>query len=33
MANGLPLAPDDRDTWFTQDAKGYIDYPEAMVAA
>jgi 2,4-dienoyl-CoA reductase-like NADH-dependent reductase (Old Yellow Enzyme family) len=33
MANGLPLALDDRDTWFTQDAKGYIDYPQAMVAA
>ncbi|MRW83470.1 alkene reductase [Pseudoduganella sp. FT26W] len=29
IAQGLPLAADDRDTWFTQDALGYTDYPAA----
>ncbi|MRX07875.1 alkene reductase [Pseudoduganella sp. FT25W] len=29
IAQGLPLAPDDRDTWFTQEALGYTDYPAA----
>lgn len=26
VARGLPLKADDRDTWFTQGAAGYIDY-------
>ncbi|WP_208247789.1 alkene reductase (plasmid) [Rhizobium sp. T1470] len=29
LAEGIPLAEDDRDTWFTQGPKGYIDYPAA----
>lgn len=27
VAQGLALTPDDRDTWFTQGAQGYSDYP------
>lgn len=27
LQRGLPLWPDDRATWFTQGAEGYIDYP------
>ncbi|WP_346771012.1 hypothetical protein [Bradyrhizobium sp. CW9] len=29
IANGLALSPDDRERWFTQDTKGYTDYPAA----
>jgi 2,4-dienoyl-CoA reductase-like NADH-dependent reductase (Old Yellow Enzyme family) len=29
LANGLPLNPDDRATWYSQGPDGYIDYPEA----
>jgi len=29
IERGLPLAPDDRETWFTQGAEGYLDYPDA----
>lgn len=27
LAQGAALQQDDRDTWFTQDARGYTDYP------
>lgn len=27
LQRGLPLRPEDRATWFTQGAEGYIDYP------
>ena len=27
LAEGLALVPDDRETWFTQGPKGYLDYP------
>jgi N-ethylmaleimide reductase len=27
IREGLPLAPYDRDTFYTSDAKGYVDYP------
>ncbi|TFW27912.1 alkene reductase [Duganella callida] len=30
IAAGMPLAPDDSETWFTQDARGYTDYPPAQ---
>jgi len=29
LALGLPLAPDDQATWFTQEADGYLTYPAA----
>ncbi|MCW2239011.1 alkene reductase [Azospirillum canadense] len=29
IAEGLPLAADDRETWFTQGPDGYLDYPSA----
>lgn len=29
IARGAPLTPDDQTTWYTQSAKGYIDYPAA----
>jgi 2,4-dienoyl-CoA reductase-like NADH-dependent reductase (Old Yellow Enzyme family) len=29
LAQGLPLALDDRETWFTQDQEGYLSYPAA----
>ncbi|TWB12333.1 2,4-dienoyl-CoA reductase-like NADH-dependent reductase (Old Yellow Enzyme family) [Nitrospirillum amazonense] len=29
LAEGLPLTPGDRETWFTQSPDGYIDYPLA----
>lgn len=29
LAHGLPLTPDDMATWYTQDEKGYLDYPFA----
>jgi 2,4-dienoyl-CoA reductase-like NADH-dependent reductase (Old Yellow Enzyme family) len=29
LARQLPLALDDRDTWFTQGEKGYLSYPPA----
>jgi 2,4-dienoyl-CoA reductase-like NADH-dependent reductase (Old Yellow Enzyme family) len=29
LAEHIPLAEDDRATWFTQGAEGYIDYPSA----
>lgn len=32
LAEKLPLAPDDRETWFTQEFKGYTDYPTADAA-
>ena len=32
LAENLPLAPDDRETWFTQEFKGYTDYPPADAA-
>ena len=28
LAEGVPLAPNDMATWFTQDDIGYSDYPE-----
>jgi 2,4-dienoyl-CoA reductase-like NADH-dependent reductase (Old Yellow Enzyme family) len=28
IANGADLAPDDRATWYSQGAEGYVDYPE-----
>jgi N-ethylmaleimide reductase len=33
LAGGLPLVPDDRETWFTQGAEGYLDYPAADAPA
>ncbi|WP_425599644.1 hypothetical protein [Azospirillum endophyticum] len=33
IAEGLPLAADDRATWFTQGADGYLDYPPAGASA
>jgi 2,4-dienoyl-CoA reductase-like NADH-dependent reductase (Old Yellow Enzyme family) len=33
IAFDLPLTPDDRDTWFTQDPEGYIDYTPALETA
>lgn len=27
--SGAPLAPDDRETWYSQGDEGYIDYPAA----
>ena len=27
LADGLPLAPDDKETWYTGGARGYADYP------
>ena len=33
LAHRLNLAPDDRATWYSQGAEGYIDYPEAQIAA
>jgi hypothetical protein len=33
IAEGLPLVPDDRETWFTQGAEGYLDYPAANLPA
>jgi 2,4-dienoyl-CoA reductase-like NADH-dependent reductase (Old Yellow Enzyme family) len=33
LAEGLPLVPDDRETWFTQDAEGYLGYPAADAPA
>lgn len=27
IARGLPWAVDDKTSWFTQDARGYLDYP------
>jgi 2,4-dienoyl-CoA reductase-like NADH-dependent reductase (Old Yellow Enzyme family) len=33
IAYDLPLTPYDRDTWFTQDREGYIDYPPALAPA
>jgi 2,4-dienoyl-CoA reductase-like NADH-dependent reductase (Old Yellow Enzyme family) len=33
IAEGLPLAADDRETWFTQGADGYLDYPSAVASA
>jgi len=32
LAEGIPLAPDDASTWFTQGPEGYIDYPAATRA-
>lgn len=29
FAENIPLSQDDMATWYTQDAKGYIDYPAA----
>ncbi|HYJ31198.1 MAG TPA: alkene reductase [Allosphingosinicella sp.] len=29
LAKGIELSPDDRTTWYSQGAEGYIDYPEA----
>lgn len=29
IAEGLPLTPDDRETWFTQGPEGYADYARA----
>jgi N-ethylmaleimide reductase len=29
LQNGIPLAPDAIETWYTQDEKGYLDYPAA----
>jgi N-ethylmaleimide reductase len=31
LRNGIPLAADDANTWFTQGPEGYIDYPPADV--
>jgi len=33
FARGLPLTPDDMATWYTQDEKGFLDYPFANDAA
>ena len=30
FAHHLPLTPDDMGTWYTQDEKGYLDYPVAQ---
>lgn len=27
LAEGLPVAPDDKETWYTGGARGYADYP------
>lgn len=32
VESGLALAADDRSTWYSQGAEGYIDYPEAEAA-
>ncbi|WP_027135464.1 alkene reductase [Geminicoccus roseus] len=29
IRHGLPLAPDDMETWYTQGPEGYTDYPRA----
>jgi 2,4-dienoyl-CoA reductase-like NADH-dependent reductase (Old Yellow Enzyme family) len=29
FAEGIPLAQDDRETWFTQGPEGYLNYAEA----
>lgn len=33
LAAGLPLNPDRQPTWYSQGPEGYVDYPEAKVAA
>ena len=33
LLNGVPLAPDDRATWYSQGGEGYVDYPEAEPVA
>lgn len=33
IARGLPLVKDDMATWYTQDEKGYLDYPAAAELA
>jgi hypothetical protein len=30
FAHHMPLTPDDMSTWYTQDARGYLDYPVAQ---
>ena len=32
FAGGIELAPDDRATWYSQGAQGYVDYPDAETA-
>ena len=33
LERGLPIASDDRATWYSQGPEGYVDYPEAEVGA
>jgi 2,4-dienoyl-CoA reductase-like NADH-dependent reductase (Old Yellow Enzyme family) len=33
LASGLPLAPDDQASWYSQGAEGYISYPRFEAAA
>jgi 2,4-dienoyl-CoA reductase-like NADH-dependent reductase (Old Yellow Enzyme family) len=33
LERGLPLAPDDQATWYSQGPEGYTDYPEAEAVA